>query len=211
MESLARLGRAGLPAVALLICASVPALAQADFCGLSVHVVSEKDDPNDTQVTILDFSSGTILGIVPTERGVAEYCDTGFGALQIRVPFCTAVQNRAIAPDWRRTMDVTVTLTESACRVIFPVIIDYLPSGCQFLLRVRDEKGAPIVGAHLRGGEPTTSDRFGRLYHFDRMKTQQAVIVDAPGMEPKAVNLDCSVRIFDKEVPITLTRLGPQQ
>jgi len=190
-----------------MLCATIPVLAQTDYCGLRVHVTSAEGLPIDTQVTILDYESGTVLATVPTARGVAEYCDTGFRALSIRVPSCLAAENKAVGMNWGAIIDVAITFNGPVCRVSYPITVDYPPlAGCRYLLRVRDGKGSPVLGAHLRGGDLVRSDRFGRLYHFLRANTQEEVSIEATGMEANTVKLDCSVYVFGKEIPITLTR-----
>jgi hypothetical protein len=142
--------------------------AQLSYCAFEVAVKSSSQVPvPDIGVWLLQADGSVYSKTQANERGVARLCDAPSTLVDIQVGanLCGAVIVKYLRPRWLETRHVLIHYDR--CLDDFAV-----SSGCYMVLRVRDDTGRPVVGAHLTQRPPThdtqidPSDTFGRLFKF---------------------------------------------
>jgi hypothetical protein len=144
--------------IACLLCVSSAAVG-ADFCAVRVLVSGDGGIPTPGLVELRDDHGVTVQSST-APKGVAEFCDFGFGPHSIAVGGSTC--GAVVLPHIELRFGVTQTFRVYLNRCGG----DSLPRGCSIYFRIGDGDHHPLAGVSIAsnsiGGERTTADSHGR-------------------------------------------------
>jgi hypothetical protein len=177
--------------------------AEKDYCSLVVSVRGPEGQPLTAKVSVVD-TAGHRLDSRTSPEGKAEFCPLGIKPVDVTVGGggCGTVTVKQVELFWQQTQELPVTWSPCWLKGDPPPLM-----ACSILLRVYDDKGAPIKGAKVKtqyGLHSELSDRYGRIrLGVGYGKTLEGS-VSAPGFEDTTYSVDCSRSEGDVEREIKL-------
>lgn len=148
----------------------------ADFCSLRAIITDGDGHPASAPVFAVDSAGRRYLG-KEVIKGLVEICDLGLKPVELVVGADDVAQVvvRKLYPFWGYTLEVKVTYQP------YRLSHSHDPS-CSRLVRVADERGAPISNATVSiGRQDHRSDKYGRVLVTIAYDADPASIVSAPG------------------------------
>jgi hypothetical protein len=186
--------------IGLLLFYCINAIGAPSYCAFEVKVRKPSGVPF-ANVPVGIVEKGTQVATVVTDaRGSAKFCDAPLQAVDIVVgTYCGGVLVKNVRPKWPTTRDIFVTYDGPYCaEVVFP-------DHCQVLLRVHDEEGRPVAGAHFDSvpSEREASDAFGRIFRLLKSGEKLEGILTKEGCVPARVSERC-VRDNEHDVELNV-------
>src|SRR5579884_2609255 len=187
------------------------ASAANDFCAVHIVVVNNQEMPVETAVQLID-PSGTVVKSTRSVRGIAEFCDFGFGFHAIRVgDECSSMRITKVRVLYGETKQYSAVYNcprkpgdpyqktgtyndELGLRTIAT------PDGglvlaCLVYFRISSETGplgsAEIMRSSVAGDAPIKADRYGRAAFKMASQSKERVAVSAPGYETESIEVSC--------------------
>lgn len=191
--------RCGVIMAAFGITACLPARAEG-FCAFQVDVRTPTGSPiGKVPVSIITGHTQVYAQTVTGPDGVAKLCDAPFETVDVVVGFdiCGSVLIRNLSPTWPEPRKLSVTYAEAPC--------DHfgVSQTCRTLIRVLDEAGKPVQGAHFSGGGQgeDSSDAFGRIFRTTARRQKIEGVISKDGRQPVKLSTTCA---GDAELKVTL-------
>jgi len=183
-----------------LLCV-LPSAGQ-NVCSVRITVADPKGSPVTVPVS-LRMDDGTLVGTEQTIRGVAEFCDVGWGTFSVTVggESCGQVVVKHLYISWGATLEVPVMYRNCHGFLI-------TGGGCALLVRVKDARG-PVPNAQVRwkgASNETTTDRYGRAMLGIKFGDSGELLVAGDGYEPQSRSLECSRSKVQIEENVQLLR-----
>lgn len=188
-----------LPFLCLLLVLSCrQVLALESFCALTLQIETPDGQPARRTWVELRDPTGKMVLQEQVHGPVLTICDFGPGphSLTTGGNQChpTTISNLYM----KMGHPISLRVRQQKCE-----IYSSEHSGCEFLARIRDERGRAISGARLllNGFEgPERSDEFGRLVIW-LVSAHNDVVADAPGYRPQSIAVQCeSGDNLDREI-----------
>ena len=197
-----------LRSVLLLGAFCVPGILAADFCSLSVRVLTAGQRRPLEVPVIVQEPSGRVVER-ETDRNDAQFCDLGISSVTVTVGIagCNQVVVRDVPLRWEEPYLLTVTYDIEPClregsSVPIPT--------CEVLFRVADQNGSWIQDAGISFSGPQLktrrTDRFGRA--FIELKVGDSINsskVEAIGFQSQVLTgISCQRKENPREISIRL-------
>ena len=190
--------------VAMLAAGGTTQAAEAPYCAFEIAVKSPNGTPLARVPVIMITDHRETFSEEPTDaRGVARLCDSPITPIDIVVGFdiCGSVTIRNVQATWPTTVRLSVIYAEMRCDHFA------LSPQCRVLIRLSDEDGRPLAGAHFDGhvdGHPlSASDALGRIFGSVRRRTKIQGTLRMDAHQPASVSEICT---DDIELKIRLRR-----
>ncbi|HSR07933.1 MAG TPA: hypothetical protein VLM42_12335 [Bryobacteraceae bacterium] len=129
-------------------------------------------------------------------NGVARICDAPIDPVDVFIGHdaCGLVVIKGVKPLWIETKKLFVTYASSTCGDFTT-----FPKNCHTILRIKDQSGHPIAGAHIGDKEPTLSDSLGRIFRtIEEQQTLEGNVTKS-GYLPTPISQKCSLRELDAD------------
>ena len=173
-----------------------------DVCALRVRVLDRAGRPVEVNVSVT-MDDGRSIGAKFAARGVAEFCDVGWGTFSVTVggESCGQVTVKHLYIAWSSTLEVPVIYQN--CHGF------EASSGCLVLVRVHDSDGDPVQSAALLqdNGKPRyVTDKYGRAVFGMKYGTDTAVTVARSGYKAEMLKFSCTRQAPNLEETIQLRK-----
>jgi hypothetical protein len=182
--------------IATAACFFTANASAAEFCALSIRIITPEGRPARlTPVKLLD-PSGKVIFDEQVETSEVQICDFGFGAhtLVVGYRYCHPVSISGLVLHLDEPLRLTVQLNQCSN--------DVWRDGCLVYLRIRDPSGSPVENATLVSSSvvPSSSDRFGRVTG-NILKGNSSVVLKKAGYVELRIPLACPAsEEIDKEI-----------
>jgi hypothetical protein len=169
------------------------------YCAFEINVKSPEAAP--IQGISVSASSGDgspFARTVSDDEGIARICDSPVSSdisISAGSGGCGEVTVRNLYPLWLETRRIYVIVQGCLQRE------NLFAHECHVVVRIRDERNAPVEGVQLTGREPSTgtketavSDRFGRLFRVVPLHGTFAGRLEKAGYVTAGLALECGPR-----------------
>jgi hypothetical protein len=176
------------------------------FCAFGVRVRDPSGRPLSNIAVVMVDHEAHLPGTTDA-NGLVRFCDAPLRPVDFVIGYreCGVVFVKGVVFTWPESRDIYVVYNNAHCRdELIP------PTTCQFLGRIRNEKGEPISGVLLHGGQSQTdvSDAFGRIFQTIKSGGRLDGVLEKEGWERVHVSQRC-IRGDERDVEqsVTLHRL----